>query len=327
MRRIAPLILIVLVTTGFAFRDRWLVPRPERTIYLGYVEGETTLISAPVAGRIVARSPQRGDQLRLGAVVFAIDPTTADAEVARAAANVAETVAQLENLRTGKRDLEQAVVRAQRRETMAALRLAEQELARATQLSSSGAASRMRLDQATSQVEQLKAKVEQFQAQEAAGDLGGRSRELEAAEAKVTEVKASLLQAQSRKADLAPVALFDALVENTFFDVGEWVGAGQPVVSLLAPDKLKLRFFVPETHVVEARIGATVAFTCDGCATGQKATITFVAPRAEFTPPVIYSESARRKLVFLVEAKPVAQNGELRVGLPVEVETLTKGAP
>ena len=131
-----------------------------------------------------------------------------------------------------------------------------------------------------------------------------------------------LEQAKSRLGDLAPTAPFDALIENTFFDAGEWVSAGQPVVSLLSPDKLKLRFFVPEEDVALARNGATVTFTCDACRGSQAALVTYVAPRAEFTPPVIYSENARRKLVFLVEARPQHADQGLRSGMPVEVARL-----
>lgn len=326
MRRIAPLILVALAVAGFTFKDRWLTPMFSAQHYLGYVEGETTLISAPAAGRIVQRPVQRGEQIKRGALVFKLDPAVTDAEVARANAAVAEAVAQLENLRTGKRDAEQEIVRAQRREAEAALRLAEQELIRAAQLVANGTATRARHDQATAQVAQQRAKVEQMRAQEVAGDLGGRSRELEAAEAKVVEARASLAQAISRQSDLAPTAPADALVENTFFDVGEWVSAGQPVASLLAPDKLKLRFFVPEDQIALARPGAAVTFTCDGCKRSRRAVVSYVSPRAEFTPPVIYSESARRKLVFLVEARPVDGSEGLRSGLPIEVEQLVEAA-
>ncbi len=327
MRRIVPLIVVALVATAFLLKDRWLGSLAPQPRYLGYVEGETTLISSPVAGRLIARQVNRGEQVRRGATVFRLDTAVADAEVARITATVTEAKAQLENLRTGKRDAEQEVVRAQRREAEAALRLAQLDLQRTSQLVANGTVTRARFDQATSQVEQLRAKVEQMKAQEAAGDLGGRSRELEAAEAKVVEATAALAQAVSRQADLAPVAPADALVENTFFDAGEWVSAGQPVVSLLAPDKLKLRFFVPEDQIARAVPGTTVTFDCDGCPGKQQARISYVSPRAEFTPPVIYSESARRKLVFLVEAKPSEPGHGLRTGLPVEVEPLTAATP
>jgi HlyD family secretion protein len=327
MRRVAPFILIALVITAFMFKDRWLSPLGGEAHYLGYVEGETTLISSPIAGRLVARAVNRGEQVKGGAMLFRIDPTVADAEVQRLAATVAETKAQLENIQTGKREIEQDIIRAQLREAEAGLKLAEQDLERSSQLVRTGAVTRARYDQAVSQVEQMRAKVQQMRAQEKAGDLGGRVREIEAANAKVVEAQASLAQAVSRQADLAPTAPAAALVENTYFDVGEWVAAGQPVLALLTPENLKLRFFVPEDQVARAHPGAAITFGCDGCGAKLKATISYVSPRAEFTPPVIYSESARRKLVFLVEAKPAEANSALRTGLPVEVDQLTAGKP
>ncbi len=116
-----------------------------------------------------------------------------------------------------------------------------------------------------------------------------------------------------------PVAPEDALVENTFFNIGEWVPAGSPVVSLLPDFRVKLRFFVPEEEVARARTGREVSFTCDSCPAGLRATIIYVSPRAEYTPPVIYSQSARTKLVFLVEARPLATGTPLPPGLPVSV--------
>ena len=107
-----------------------------------------------------------------------------------------------------------------------------------------------------------------------------------------------------------------------FFQRGEWVAANQPVLSLLPDDRLKLRFFVPETAIAAYRLGRTVRFSCDGCPAGLTARIAFVSPRPEFTPPVIYSRETRDRLVFLVEALPAAGAPRLVPGQPVDVEPL-----
>ena len=130
----------------------------------------------------------------------------------------------------------------------------------------------------------------------------------------VDQNQANLAQARKRLDDLMPAAPEDGLVENTFFNVGEWVPAGTPVVSLLPASRVKLRFFVPEEDVSQARMGRKVSFTCDGCPPDLKATIIYVSPRAEFTPPVIYSQSARSKLVFLIEARPDRCRRQCRAG-------------
>jgi HlyD family secretion protein len=319
MKKLIPVLVIALALAGFFTRDRWLPTSANGANYLGYVEGDTVMIASPVAGRIAARAAEQGRNIAKGSPVFELDTATAKAELARAAAAVVRARAQLDNLRAGKRDAEQDVTRAQRREAEASLAYARQELLRATELAQAGTASKLRLDQALAQVQQWQARVEQFAAAEAVGDLGGRAQEIVAAEAGVAEAEAIAAQASARLADLAPLAPFDALVENTFYDAGEWVAAGQPVVSLLAPDHIKIRFFVPERAAALARPGTEITFTCDGCKAEMKAVITYAATQAEFTPPVIYSQGARAKLVFLVEARPVNGAAELRPGLPVEV--------
>ncbi|MDP3174163.1 MAG: HlyD family secretion protein, partial [Phenylobacterium sp.] len=119
--------------------------------------------------------------------------------------------------------------------------------------------------------------------------------------------------------DLAPRAPSAARVEDTFFQPGEWAAANQPILALLPHDRIKLRFFVPEAALAAYQPGASVRFSCDGCAAGLSARITFVSPRPEFTPPVIYSREARDRLVYMVEARPSVR---LNPGQPVDVVPL-----
>ena len=186
--------------------------------------------------------------------------------MARAAAMLAEFQARHANLLTGKRSEEQDVVRAQRRELEASLALAEQDLKRQTDLTAKNYVSRQSYDQAVAQVAELRARAASLAAKERAGDLAAREFEITAAAALIEQSQANLARARSWLADLMPVAPDDALIENTFFNVGEWVPLGSPVVSLLPDFRVKLRFFLPQSDVVKARVGARVRFTCDGWA-------------------------------------------------------------
>lgn len=293
----------------------------DTSTYLGYVEGETSLIAPPIAGRLLERPVDRGGNVKKGDRLFVIDPVVAKAEVARAEAALAEATARYENMLTGKRQEEQDVIRGQRREVEASLALAETELKRQAQLLERAYTTRQAYDQADAQVRQLRSRAASLAAQEKVGDLAARPDEIDAAKALVVQNQANVDQAKKKLDDLMPVAPEDALVENTFFNVGEWVPAGSPVVSLLPDFRVKLRFFVPEEDVAWAHPGNEVSFTCDSCPSGLKATITYVSPRAEYTPPVIYSQSARTKLVFLVEARPTKLRVPLQPGLPVAVES------
>ena len=83
-----------------------------------------------------------------------------------------------------------------------------------------------------------------------------------------------------------------------FFRAGEVVNAGQPVLSLLPPQNLRLRFYVPEPVLATFALGQTVAVACDSCPAGIEAKVSFISREAEYTPPVIFSEQERAKLVF-----------------------------
>jgi HlyD family secretion protein len=322
MKKLVPLLIILLAAVAFYFKDSWL-PQPfGQANYLGYVEGETVMIAAPQAGRITTRPATKGAAIRKGEPVFSLDSSVAAAERARAEAATQTAQAQLDNLLTGKREPELEQIRAQRREAEASLALAKSELLRALSLTTSGTGSRTSLDQARASVSQYQARIAQFDASEATGRLAARDAEIAAARSKVTEAEASAEQARAKLVELAPLSPVDAVVENTFFDVGEWVSAGQPVVSLLPPNAITLRYFVPEQFLAKAQTGTAIHFTCDGCGSGMTATITHVETTPEFTPPVIYSQSARAKLVYLVEARPDTADPLLRPGLPIEVQPL-----
>ncbi|HKR89497.1 MAG TPA: HlyD family secretion protein, partial [Phenylobacterium sp.] len=119
--------------------------------------------------------------------------------------------------------------------------------------------------------------------------------------------------------DASPRAPSPARVEDVYFQAGEWASANQAILSLLPDDRIWVRFFVPERQLAAYRLGGVVRFSCDGCAAGMTAKISYISPRPEFTPPVIYSREARDRLVYLVEARPSAR---LNPGQPVDVEAL-----
>jgi len=162
----------------------------ERSRYLGYVEGETSLIAPPVAGQLLERPVDRGSQVKKGDRLFVIDPTLARAEVARAEAALAEAKARHENLLTGKRPEEQDVIRAQRREIEASLALAETEFKRQGDLLARNFTTRQAYDQAESRVLQLRARLASMAAQERAGDLAARQSEITAAAALIGQSEA-----------------------------------------------------------------------------------------------------------------------------------------
>lgn len=140
------------------------------------------------------------------------------------------------------------------------------------------------------------------------------------AQANLFAAQATLRQAQWSQAQKAVNAEENAVVFDTYYLPGELVTAGQPVLSLLAPQDIKVIFYVSEPQLGAIQLGQKVQVSCDGCKDTIDATISFISPQAEYTPPVIYSNDTRAKLVFRVEAAPAAADAmKLHPGQPVEV--------
>lgn len=288
--------------------------------WLGYVEGESIYVAAPVAGTLASLDVTRGGSVAAGGRLFGLDPKTSNADTLRLQAAVRAAQARRDDLlKARQRPAEIAIIRARQAEAQATVVNAQQSYDRVVVLNQRGFATYAQLDAARATLKAAKAALVAQQAAEGAGLLAGRTDELRAAEAAVTEAEAALAAQHRLNVEIAPASLAAALVEQTYFNAGEWVPANAPVVSLLEPGRIKLRFFVPQDKVASLRPGTRVQVSCDGCGAPFGATVRFIAPRPEFTPPVIYSERARSKLVFLVEAAPDGDPTRLHPGLPVEV--------
>jgi HlyD family secretion protein len=146
------------------------------------------------------------------------------------------------------------------------------------------------------------------------------------ANAQVKSGEASLSTAEFNLAQRSVNALVAGEVQDIYFREGEYANAGVPVVSILPPNNVFVRFFVPETQLSALRLGQQVHIACDGCAGNLVGDIRFISAQAEFTPPVIYSVGNRERLVFKVEAR-VQGDLPLRPGIPVEVWPVEAPAP
>ncbi|MGY3691020.1 HlyD family secretion protein [Bradyrhizobium sp. USDA 3240] len=134
---------------------------------------------------------------------------------------------------------------------------------------------------------------------------------LRVAEARVVTSQTRL----DRRKGFAPIA---GAIQQIYFREGEMVQAQRPVLSIMPPGNMKLRFFVPETELPKLALGDEVRVTCDNCANDLTAKIYFIATTAEYTPPVIYSLDERNKLVYLIQARP-SRPDVLRVGQPISI--------
>jgi HlyD family secretion protein len=292
--------------------------------YPGYVEGEFVRVASPLSGTLATLEVERGAQVAQGAPLFTLESEQEQAAVAEAQARVRAAQASLADLEKGRRPPEVAAVQAQLAQARASLVQSEADLARTKKLVADKFLPPQQLDQATAARERDRARVAELGEQVAIARLPARSDQIAAARSEAKAATDALAQAQWRveqKSQSAPAA---ARVVDTLYRPGEWVAAGAPVVSLLPPANVKVRFYVPEPLVATLRAGQEVTVRCDGCGGDIGATIRFIATQAEFTPPVIYSRQNRANLVFLVEAWPDSPNPALHPGLPVEVSPIAR---
>jgi len=310
------MICLVLLTSVLAACGQTKVPA-----YQGYVEGDYVLIASPYAGSLQSLNVARGQSVESGAALFTLEQDNEAAEKHEADEKLRAAQAKLENLRKGQRVPELEALIAEERQAQAARKLSEVQYVRSQKLFEGGFISSSALDEAKAKLARDRARAEQVQAQIRVGKQSvGRSGELAAAQAEIDAAKAVVAQADWKLAQKAQRAPQAGLVQDTFFVQGEWVPAGKPVVSLLPPANIKLRFFVPETLVGQLKTSQRVTATCDGCSAPIAATISYIAPNSEFTPPVIYSKESRAKLVFMIEAVPAAADAmKLKPGQPVDV--------
>ena len=162
--------------------------------------------------------------------------------------------------------------------------------------------------------------VRQVESQLVVAALPARDQQIHAQADQVATDRAALQQAKWKLQQKEIASPRDGLVFDTLYREGEWVAAGNPVVQVLPPENLEVRFFVPEPLVGKVRIGQDISVHCDGCSAAVSARITFVSTQSEYTPPIIYSNENRSKLVFMVIAKPpLDKAAALHPGQPLEV--------
>lgn len=295
--------------------------RPDPNRVQGYVEGEFVYVASPLAGTLETLQVRRGTAVNAGDVLFTLDSAPERAARDEADRRRAQARANLRDARKGKRPSEIESIEAQLHQARAALELSERELSRQeTLLRTPGATSVQDADRARAARDQDLQRVAQREADLKTARLGSRSDQVAAAEAEARAREASLARADwdlSRKRRFAPQA---GLVFDTLYREGEWVAAGRPVVALLPPQNVKVRSFVAETKIGAIRVGDGARVTVDGLREPIHGKVSFISPKAEYTPPVIYSREARAKLVYLVEVVFDPKDAaNLHPGQPVDV--------
>ncbi|MEW6303022.1 MAG: HlyD family efflux transporter periplasmic adaptor subunit [Verrucomicrobiota bacterium] len=296
-------------------------PKPTGA-FQGYIEGEYVYVAAPLPGALASLKVKRGEEVQKDQLLFELEREAESAAVREAEKRLAQARARKDNLLKGRRPSEIAAIEARLAQAKVAVELAETELVRRERVhkSGAGAISQEQLEQARAQRDANQAQLDAIYAELETARLGARDDEIRAADAEIEALTAALDKARwalDQKAQKSPAA---ARVHDTIYQTGEWVAAGSPIVSMLPPENLKVRFFVPQAELPNIKTGQQVSVSFDGASVPVSATINYISTQAEFTPPVIYSQENRSKLVFMIEAAFAPSDAaKLRPGQPVDV--------
>jgi HlyD family secretion protein len=336
MKQIARAIGLVLATAlaataGFMACRRNATDAPPRAS--GYVEATEVRIAPEVGGRVVELAVQEGDRVEVGAVIARL--STADTELAirRAQAERDQAVAQLRLLQAGSRpeDIRQAAAQAESaaaevRAAESELRSAEADLERFEALLRSNSGSRKQRDDAATRREVAAARLNgaRERARAAAEGLarvraGARAEEIAAAKARVSAIEAQIAALEKDLADATLTSPVAGVVTSKLIDAGEVVAPGTPIVVVTDLDHAWANVYVDEPVVPRLKLGQKVAILTDA---GQRleGSITFISPKAEFTPRNVQTAEERSRLVYRIKVATDNREGILKAGMPVEAE-------
>ena len=289
--------------------------------FQGYVEGEFVYVSSPISGRLDYLMVRRGQQIIENKPLFALESEDELAAKNQSESLLKSAVAQLEDLKTGKRPPELDVVRAQIVQAIANERKTCLQLKRDEEQFIAGGISKGQLDDSRYLHESDLAKINEMKSQLVSSELPGRKDQIRSQIAQVAAARAALAQAEWKLNQKSVLSTRRGLIFDTLYRIGEWVAAGgNPVVQMLPPENIKVRFFVPETLLGKIKLNQPIKIRMDGEHYDIEAAVTYISTQAELPPPVIFSNETRAKLTFMIEAHPkLAKAPLLHPGQPVEV--------
>ena len=276
---------------------------PVDTALHGYAEGNFISIAPDMPGRIVETGAIEGQTITAGAMLVRLDDTTQRNNVQTAQARLEAATARFDDALAGARAPEIAAARDQLTQARAAQTEARDARARVQDLFDRGHVSQARLDTSVAANETADARVAEMRQRLSLVQLPARENALRALQAEVSVAQSGVEQAEYALSLRTITAPIDARVNQQIRFVGEQAGPAQPVYSVLPTGHIHAILFIPETDLASTPVGTAFAVSCDGCDAGLSARITRIDDNAEFTPPIIYSDAERARLVYRAEAR------------------------
>ena len=309
-------------------------PPSDRLRVSGNVEATEVHTAAEVSGRIVDLRVDEGDRIEAGAVIARLDTEDTMLQIARTRADRATAVAQLRLLEAGSRVEDIGQARAQvdaagsdAAATDAEVKAAQLDLDRFQALLTANAGSVKQRDDAQARVDTAKARQRAGQdrvrsAREALARLeaGTRPEEIQTARARVAAADAQVAVLEKSERDATVISPIAGIVTQKLVDAGEIVARGTPLVVITDLDHAWANLFVPEPMVPRVTIGQAATVLTDAGGPGLEGKVTFVSPRAEFTPRNVQTAEERSKLVYRIKVTVDNSAGVLKLGMPVDAE-------
>jgi HlyD family secretion protein len=300
----------------------------------GHVEATETRLAPEIGGRILTVSVKEGDRVQPGQTVLTLDTRDVQLAIDRVKAEQAAAESQLRLVQAGSRveDIRQAQsqVETARAEVSAArseLQASEQDLERFETLLKNNSGSQKQRDDALTRRNVARDRVASAEsrvrtAEEVVAKLraGARREEVDAARARVATVTAQIAPLQKSLGDATLVSPVAGLVTEKLVEVGEMIAPRAPAVVLVDLDHAWADVFVPEPIIPQLKIGQAATVFTDGGGNGIAGTITYISPKAEFTPRNVQTAEERSKLVYRVRISVDNKDGVLKQGMPIEAE-------
>jgi len=289
------------------------------SVVQGYIEGEYTYVASNQSGHLTHLAVQRGQSIQANTLIFELETNPEKDQVAQAAAELASAKATLSDMKLGSRQEEIDEILADIALTDSAIDFYGKQIQRYKNLADQSYGTVEDYDEKQFRYQAALAKKANYQAGLALAKQGDRVEQIAAQADVVEQAQTKLDEAQWRLQQKQQKAPVSGVVFDTYYVQGEWVAQGQAVASILAPENVQVVFFVSEPTLPKIAVGNTVSIQCDQCQPA-KATINYISNENEYTPPVIFSEDMRDKLVYEVKAtlpKDVALH--YHPGQPIDV--------
>lgn len=294
--------------------------KDETQTYQGYVEGEYVNIASSQSGRLDKLFVTRGENVKTDTPLFVLDSENETDQLHQNESQLTSAQAVLNDMQKGSRPEELDVIKAKLTQAKADADNFQEQLRRNQELYKANALSKETLDNTTTSAHRSAALVNELQNTLKVAEIGDRSDRIKAQKANIQQIQALISQTTWKLSEKARKSPSDAMVFDTLYREGEFVPTGGIIVRLLPPQNRKIRFFVPQDIAEKLAINQNLSIISRSDGRSIPAHVTYISTEAEYTPPIIYSNETKDKLIYMIEAYPNPKDAPLlHPGQPVEV--------